>query len=149
VIHENPLTPLVTEPNRKASLCSRRPPSADRSTAAVRSTDPRAPARLSLPVRAAALAALGAFVLFGASCGSTVYAIDANSASSKLAEAEELGAEKYAPYEYYMATEHLTKAKSEAAEADYSDAAALADTAEEFADKAIALAREAHRGAGR
>jgi hypothetical protein len=78
-----------------------------------------------------------------------LYALDANSASSKLAEAEELGAERYAPYEYTMASEHLTKAKSEAAEADYSDAAALADTAEEFADKAIQLAREAHRGAGR
>jgi len=82
-------------------------------------------------------------------CGNAVYAIQANSASSKLEEAHELGAEKYAPYEYNFAREHLEKAQSEASEADYSDAINLAETAEEYADKAIQLARDAHRGAGR
>ncbi|HEY8943066.1 MAG TPA: hypothetical protein VIM73_02340, partial [Polyangiaceae bacterium] len=48
-------------------------------------------------------------------CGNALYALDANSASSKLAEARELGAEQYAPYEYYMAVEHLQKAQTEAA----------------------------------
>jgi hypothetical protein len=82
-------------------------------------------------------------------CGNTLYAIQVNSASGKLAEARELGAEKYAPYEYYFASEHLDKAQHEASEADYSDAINLAEVAEEYADKAIQLARDAHRGAGR
>ena len=96
---------------------------------------------------------LGAGVLFAAlgvvGCGNTLYAIEATSASAKLAEARELGAEEYAPYEYYMAKEHLDKAQTEAAEADYGDAADLSELAEEYADKAITLAHEAHRGAGR
>lgn len=82
-------------------------------------------------------------------CGNALYAIRATAASSKLAEARELGAEQYAPYEYYMAAQHLEKAQSEAAEADYGDAAELSELAEEYATKAIALSRDAHRGAGR
>jgi hypothetical protein len=82
-------------------------------------------------------------------CGNTLYAIQANAAASKLEEAKELGAEKYAPYEYHYAKAHLEKAQFEAADADYGDAANLAETAEEFADKAIRLSREAHRGGGR
>ena len=82
-------------------------------------------------------------------CGNALYAIRANAASNKLAEAEELGAEKLAPYEYYYAKEHLEKAKSEAAEADYSDAINFAEACEEYADKAVRLSKEAHRGAGR
>jgi hypothetical protein len=90
---------------------------------------------------------LAAFCTFG--CGHTLYAINSSSASGKLAEARELGAEQYAPYEYTMASEHLAKAQTEAAEADYSDAADLSDLAEEYAERAILLSREAHRGAGR
>jgi hypothetical protein len=93
--------------------------------------------------------ALGALASIVGGCGNTLYAIQANSASSKLAEAKELGAEQFAPYEYYYAKEHLDKAQSEAADADYSDATDLAEVAEEYADKAIRLAREAHRGGGR
>ena len=85
----------------------------------------------------------------GIGCGNSLYAIQANSASSKLEEARELGAEQYAPYEYFYAKEHLQKAQTEAAEADYSDAVDLAEASEQYADKAIRLAREAHRGAGR
>ena len=95
-------------------------------------------------IRAIAVAALA---MVG--CGNTLYAIQANSASGKLEEAHELGAEQYAPYEYFYAKEHLQKAQTEAAEADYSDAVDLAETSEEYADKAIRLTREAHRGAGR
>ena len=84
-----------------------------------------------------------------AGCGHAVYVIEVNAASSKFEEARELGAEQYAPYEYYMAKEHLEKARTEAAEADYGDASDLSGTAEEYADKAITLARQAHRGAGR
>ena len=82
-------------------------------------------------------------------CGNALYAVAANSASSKVEEARELGAEQYATYEYFLATEHLQKAQTEASEADYSDAANLAERAEEHAEKAIRLAREVHRGAGR
>jgi Domain of unknown function (DUF4398) len=94
------------------------------------------------------LAAVGLGLALGG-CGNTLYAIQANSASSKLEEARELGAEKFAPYEYYYAKAHLEKAQEEAASADYGDATNLAETAEEFADKAVRLSREAHRGGGR
>ena len=87
--------------------------------------------------------------LGGVGCGNALYAVQANSASEKLEEAHELGAEQYAPYEYFYAKEHLQKAQTEAAEADYSDAVDLAAASEEYADKAIRLTREAHRGAGR
>lgn len=90
---------------------------------------------------------LGALTLSG--CGNTLYAIQANSASSKLEEAEALGAAQYAAYEYYYARAHFEKARTEAAEADYSDAINLAEIAEEYAEKAIKLARDAHQGAGR
>lgn len=115
--------------------------------------NPRLPLKANLQATG-----LGARVLFAltllvaagsAGCGNTLYAIQANSASNKVEEARELDAEKYAPYEYYYAKEHLEKAEMEAAEADYSDASNLAEVAEEYADKAIRLTREARRGAGR
>jgi hypothetical protein len=82
-------------------------------------------------------------------CGHTIYAINANTASAKLEEAHELGAELYAPYEYWYASEHLDKAQTEASEGDYGDAIELSKISEEYAGKAIELARNAHRGAGR
>jgi hypothetical protein len=100
-----------------------------------------------LPFGARGLLLMGLALVAG--CGNTLYAIKANSAASKVEEARELGAEKFAPYEYYYAKEHLAKAQTEAAEADYGDAADLADVSEEFADKAIRLSRDAHRGGGR
>jgi hypothetical protein len=98
-----------------------------------------------------AWASLGwvALLLSASGCGNTLYAIQANSAASRLEEAKELGAEKFAPYEYYYAKEHLQKAQEEAADADYSDAVNLAGVSEEYSDKAIRLARDAHRGGGR
>jgi predicted S18 family serine protease len=84
-----------------------------------------------------------------AGCGSTLYSIRANSASGKLEQARELGAEQSAPYDYFYAKEHLQKAQSEAAEADYSDAVNLAEACEEHAEKAIRLAQEARSGAAR
>jgi hypothetical protein len=97
-----------------------------------------------------ALQTIGLVVCLGATgCGNAVYVFRVNAASNKLAEARELGAEKLAPYEYYFASEHLTKARTEASEADYSDAINFAEVIEEYADKAIRLSREAHRGAGR
>jgi len=82
-------------------------------------------------------------------CGNAVYAVQASSAASKLEEAKELGAEELAPYEYYLALEHMKKAREEAAKADYSDAINYAEVSEENAEKAIRLSRDAHRGAGR
>lgn len=91
-------------------------------------------------------------MLFGlgtSGCGHTLYVINVNGASNKLEEAKELGAEELAPYEFYYAQEHLQKAASEAAQADYSDAIAFSKVAEEYAEKAIRLSRDSHRGAGR
>jgi hypothetical protein len=99
------------------------------------------------PVRRWLMLALALSVPAVAGCGNTLYAIQANSASGKLEQARELGAEQSAPYEYFYAKEHLQKAQTEAAEADYSDAADLAAASEEHADKAIRLAREARSGA--
>jgi hypothetical protein len=82
-------------------------------------------------------------------CGGTLYAISSNAAASKLETAQALGAEKYAPYEYYLAREHLTKAAEEAASADYGDAIDFVDVADVNAEKAIVLSRDAHQGAGR
>ncbi|HVY46025.1 MAG TPA: DUF4398 domain-containing protein [Minicystis sp.] len=82
-------------------------------------------------------------------CGGTIYAVTAFSAQSKIETAQALGAEKYAPYEYYYAREHLTKAQEEASSADYGDAIDLADEAEKYAEKAITLSKNAHEGAGR
>jgi Domain of unknown function (DUF4398) len=99
------------------------------------------------------MSAVGASIAFVAvltcGCGGTLYVFDANAASSKLETAEALGAEKYAPYEYYYAREHLWKAREEAAAADYGDAINLSEIAEEYADKAIVLSKRAHEGAGR
>jgi hypothetical protein len=80
-----------------------------------------------------------------AGCGGVSYAIAVNSAASRVEEAKAVGAEQLAPYEYYYAKEHLEQAQVEAAEASYSDAANLAETAEEYASKAIELAQTARR----
>ena len=99
--------------------------------------------------RRAVIVALALSVPALAGCGNTLYAVQANSASSKLEQARELGAELYAPYEYFYAKEHLKKAQTEAAEADYSDATDLAEASEEYAERALRLTREARRGAPR
>lgn len=99
---------------------------------------------------AAMVGALAGLCLLGASgCGNFFYAIYSVGATSKLETAQTLRADKYAPYEYYYAKEHLQKAMEEAAAADYGDAIDLADEAEKHAQKAIELAKQAHEGAGR
>jgi len=75
-------------------------------------------------------------------CGNVLYTVRANDAASKLEEAREMGAEQRAPYEYYFAKEHLDKAKSEAAEADYGDAYELANVALEYATRAATLSTQ-------
>ncbi len=77
-------------------------------------------------------------------CGGVYYAVEVTGASSRVAEARELGAEQLAPYEYYSAKAHLEQAQVEASEASYSDAANLADEADTFAQKAIEISQAAH-----
>lgn len=103
--------------------------------------------RATLPPLGAALALTALALLSG--CGGVFYAVQASSASSKFSEAKAVGAEKLAPYEFYLAEEHLKKASEEASQANYGDAAELAEKAEEAADKAIKLSRDAHKGKGR
>jgi hypothetical protein len=70
-------------------------------------------------------------------CGNSLYVLRVNAASVRLEEARTAGAEQSAPYEYTLAKEHLDKAMSEAAEADYGDAYNLANDAADYADQAI------------
>ncbi|MCL2824878.1 MAG: DUF4398 domain-containing protein [Polyangiaceae bacterium] len=91
--------------------------------------------------------ASAAFALGG--CGGVIYSAKSVGASSRLEEAKQLGAEELAPYEYYYAREHMTKAQEEASRGDYGDALNLLSVADEYAEKAITLARQARRGAGR
>ncbi len=87
--------------------------------------------------------------LSSSGCVGIVYAVKANSAASKLEQAKTLNADELAEYEYYYAHEMLLKAQEEASTASYGDAIELADISEEYAEKAIELARDAHAGAGR
>ncbi len=95
-----------------------------------------------------AIASIGVLPCLGG-CGGVLYTASIFSAESRLEQAEALGAERYAPYEFWYAREHLLKAKEEAATADYGDAIDFADTASEYAEKASNLAKQAHEGAGR
>ena len=90
-----------------------------------------------------ALCAAWAGALIG--CGGIHYAIEVNSAASRVEEAKALGADQLAPYEYYFAKEHLQQAQVEAAEASYSDAVNLAEEAEDHANTAIELTQKALR----
>lgn len=101
----------------------------------------------SLPARRLAHWASALVLLSTLGCGNTLYAIQANHTASRLAEAKELGAEHYAPYEFTMASEYAEKAQTEAAEADYSDARELSARAQALAETAITLSRDAHREA--
>ncbi len=78
-------------------------------------------------------------------CGSVYATVSMNAAQARLEQARAVGAEQAAPYEYTFAREHLRKAQLEAAEASYSDAAAYADTAELYAQKAIDIVEAAKK----
>ena len=107
-------------------------------------SSPIAVLRIGAAITGAALCLLGT-----TGCGGFFYAIYMGGATSKLETAQQLGAEKYAPYEFYYAQEHLNKAMEEAATANYGDAIDLAEDADKSAEKAITLSRQAHEGAGR
>ncbi len=103
----------------------------------------QSPIEISTPSYAALRKALSSFASLVAiavcavGCGNSLYALRANAASSKLEEARSAGAEQRAPYEYTLAKEHLDKAMSEAAEADYGDAFTMANAAYDYADQAV------------
>src|SRR5436305_14645176 len=82
-------------------------------------------------------------------CGGVYYMVNINSAESRLEQARQMGAETQAPFEYYYAKEHLRQAQIEASEASYSDAINYAETAEEFAKKAVQLSQAARGADGR
>lgn len=76
-----------------------------------------------------------------AGCGNAIYASRITQASDEVARAEQLGAASRAPYEYYYALEHLRKARTEAMEADYGAAIELAQTAFDYASRAVQVAQ--------
>ena len=97
-------------------------------------------------MRGVVLALAFVFAPLLSGCGSVYYAVNVNSAQSRVEQARQMGAEHHAPFEYYYAREHLRQAQLEAAEASYSDAANYADTAEAYAQKAIDLIQAQKRG---
>lgn len=66
-------------------------------------------------------------------------------ASSAVSQAEQAGAEEWAPYHYWLARLYLDKAAEEANEANYQDAIQLAERAREHADIAQSEARDRRR----
>lgn len=114
----------------------------------------QSPIEISFPSYAALrkalsfLAPLIAIAVCVTGCGNSLYALRANAASNKLEEARNAGAEKRAPYEYTLAKEHLDKAMSEAAEADYGDAYTMANAAYDYADLAVQRCKQASGNAG-
>ncbi|MFO0677505.1 MAG: DUF4398 domain-containing protein [Polyangiaceae bacterium] len=94
-----------------------------------------------------AVSAVTTTLAFGTGCGGVYYAATVNAASSRVEEAREVGAEQWAPYEFYYARAHLEQAMHEASTASYSDAADYAETAEDFAVKAIDATKAARNKA--
>ncbi len=76
-------------------------------------------------------------------CGNSLYLVQVSRAERNFQEAKELGAERYAPYEYYSAKVRLEEAKRQAAEAEYGNASDLSDEATEFSSKAIVISKKA------
>jgi hypothetical protein len=80
-------------------------------------------------------------VLLG--CGPVEYLSQVTSrAATAVAQAERVEAERLAPYEYTQAREYLHKAREEAGQSAFENAAAYGRRAEEMAGKARALVRE-------
>lgn len=90
---------------------------------------------------------LVAAVVWLAACGPTLYTMQISGARRAVEQAREADAARYAPYEYYLAAEHLVKAREEAAEASYEDAIRYAERAEELGARAREIARGRMRGA--
>jgi Domain of unknown function (DUF4398) len=87
------------------------------------------------------VAVLACGLVLATGCGNAIYVTRITQASDEVARAEQLGAATRAPYEYYFALEHLRKARTEAMEADYGDAIALAQAAYDYASRAVQVAQ--------
>lgn len=77
-----------------------------------------------------------------AGCGPGLYLSAVRPATRALERAREAGAEERAPYDYYFAQAHLDKAREEASESAFQDAADHARVAREYAERAEALCSE-------
>lgn len=92
---------------------------------------------------------LAALALSLCQCGPVLYTSAINDASQLVEEARQAGAEGQAPYEFYMAHEHLQKAREFAGEAEYQNALDMAAVAEENARQARDISRRRMRESGR
>ncbi len=76
-------------------------------------------------------------------CGPGLYLASLRPAVRAVDRAREAGAEERATYDYYFALAHLDKAREEAAESAFQDAADHARVAREHAERAEAASRAA------
>lgn len=86
---------------------------------------------------------LVAIASLSSGCGNTLYLVQANRAERNFQEAVELGADVYAPYQYYSAKLRLEEARRQAAQAEYGAAADLSDEAYDYSVKAINICNAA------
>lgn len=82
-------------------------------------------------------------------CGPVLYSTAIGDAAELVEAARQAGAEREAPYEFYVAEEHLAKAREFAGEAEYQNALDMAAIAEENAQQARDIARRRQRESGR
>lgn len=82
-------------------------------------------------------------------CGPVLYTVAIGDAAELVEAARQAGAEREAPYEFYVAQEHLAKAREFAGEAEYQNALDMAGVAEENARQARDIARRRQRESGR
>lgn len=92
---------------------------------------------------------LAALALSLCQCGPILYTSAIGDAAQLVEEARQAGAERQAPYEFYMASEHLAKAREFAGEAEYQNALDMAAVAEDNARQARDIARRRMRESGR
>lgn len=76
-------------------------------------------------------------------CGPGLYLASVRPAARAVERAHDAGAEELATYDYYFALAHLDKAREEAAESAFQDAADHARIAREHAERAEATCRGA------
>lgn len=101
--------------------------------------------RLGHAVRARGLGALAVLLvtLSVTGCGPGLYLASLRPATRAVERAREAGAEEHATYDFYFALAHLDKAREEAAESAYQDAADHARIARDHAERAEASSRAA------
>ena len=70
-------------------------------------------------------------------CGSSLYLTRSRTARKSFTEAQTIGAERSAPYEFYGAQVRIQEAARQAARAEYGSAIVLLEKAEALSEKAI------------